>query len=176
MQYKRFLILSAVGVSSIPFAAAGPGIVSNIWNKILYLGGLGFILPAEAGVIAFTRLLIWLLVFTVFFAVITGLGGRSGTAPMKFFGRGQAGIIAAILATIAAVFLPAEVLLATGAGWGTAIALLLIGGPVVGLGYLLLTIPGKGKETKGTVLIKLILCLLLLWILTAVKYHVGRIA
>ena len=168
-------LVAVLSLLSLPFVAAESGIFSNIWYKVLSIGNLSFLGLSDGSIVAaFVRILIWLLLFTVFFAVITGLGGDKGTAPMKFFNRGQAGLIAAIIATIGAIFLPAQVLLATGVGWATAIALLLIGGPVVGIGVLLMKYPGQGQETKMTVLIKLVLCLLLFWILTAMKFHVTR--
>lgn len=172
MNTKWWMIIS---LFSLPVVVAEPGIASNLWNKVLSVGNLSFLGLSDGSIVAaFVRLLIWFLLFTVFFAVLTGLGGKGGTAPMSFFNRGQAGLIAAILATIGTIFLPAQVLLATGAGWATAIALFLVGGPVVGLAVLLLMFPGEGKDTKVTVLIKLVLCLLLFWILTAMKYHVTR--
>ncbi|MEW5896609.1 MAG: hypothetical protein AB1668_02885 [Nanoarchaeota archaeon] len=176
---KKWLLPVVISLLTIPFvAAAVTDTVKSIWGKFLYIGGLGFLgLGPDAAVIAFTRILIWLLMFSVFFGVLTGLGaggGAGGIAPMKFFTRGQAGIVAAAVATIAAVFLPANILAATGAGWATAVALLLIGGPIVGLGYLLITYP-QGGDTKATVAVKIVICLLLFWILTAMKYHVGRI-
>jgi len=168
-------LVAVLSLLSLPFVAAESGIFSNIWYKVLSIGNLSFLGLSDGSIVAaFVRILIWLLLFTVFFAVIIGLGGKEGTAPMSFFNRGQAGLIAAIIATIGAIFLPAQVLLATGVGWATAIALLLIGGPVVGIGVLLMKYPGQGQETKMTVLIKLVLCLLLFWILTAMKFHVTR--
>lgn len=161
---------------ALPSVLAAGTLLGDVWQKILYIGGLGFLnIGAEAAVVAFTRLLIWILIFTVFFAVITSFGKKADNA-LGFLNRGQAGVVAAVIATIAAIFMPADVLLATGTSWATAIALILIGGPVVGLAFLLWKFPGPGQETKATVTLKIILCLLLLWILTAVKYHVGRIA
>lgn len=172
--HKKWLLI-VLSLLSIPFVAAESGILSNIWYKVLSIGNLSFLGLSDGSIVAaFVRILIWVLLFTVFFAVITGLGGKDGTAPMSFFSKGQAGLIAAIIATIGAIFLPAQVLLATGVGWATAIALLLVGGPVVGIGVLLMKYPGQGQETKMTVLIKLVLCLLLFWILTAMKFHVTR--
>ena len=168
---KKWLIPSIMLLAMPTVMAAGTA--NDIWNKVLSVGNLTFLGMSDGSiVVAFTRLLIWVLLFTIFFAVLTGLGGAQGTAPMKFFNRGQAGVLAGIIATIATIFMPAQVLLATGAGWATIIALLLVGGPVVGLGYLLLTFPEK--DTKGTVLLKLVLCLLLFWVLSVMKYHVSR--
>lgn len=160
-------------------AAAGPlDVLGGVWNKILMIGGLSFL--QGFGLIGFTRILIWILVFALFFAVMTGLGaGREGaqgvSAPFKFFGRRQAMVVAAVLATISAIFLPAAAILAVGAGWATAVGLILIGTPIIGLGYVLWNIPGKDKdgkseETKGTVLLKLLISMLLFWILSAMNY------
>lgn len=144
--------------------------LSSAWDKVLYIGGLGFLnLGPDGAVVAFTRILIGILIFTVLFAVAHGLG-KSGKA-LGFLNKTQAMVVAAVLAIMSAVFLPAEVLLATGAGWATMIALILIGLPIVGVAYLLWQIPWEGEETKFTVFLKLVLCLVLLWILTAMKYH-----
>ncbi len=159
--------------------------LSGVWDKILNIGYLGF-LNGGSAVVGFTRLMIWILCFTVFFAVqsikisVKARDGSITERPLLPFNRNQSLTVAFVVATIAAVFMPASVLLATGSGWATAVALLLIGGPIVGLGYLMWNLPGKddatGKpfpETKGHVMIKLVICALMLWILTAMKYHVG---
>lgn len=163
----------------IPMAFADVGSTLNsVWYRILGLGNLSFLgLSDGALIVGFTRLMIWLLMFTIFFAVITGMGGGGkGAAPMSYFNRGQAGLIAGIIATIAAVFLPAATLLAVGAGWATLIAFVLIGGPVLGIAFLMWRVPFNGQpDTKWTVLLKMVLCLLLLWILTAMKFHLGKL-
>lgn len=177
---KKWLFISLVSLISIPVALAGVGdTLSNVWQRILSIGNLSLLgLSDSSAVVALTRILIWILMFTVFFALLSFLGGKEGRA-LGFLKRNHAIVVAAVLATISAIFLPAPVLLATGTGWATAVALLLIGGPIVGLIYLLWLIPGKdeegrSKETKATVMLKIFLCLLLFWILSAMKVHVGR--
>ncbi|MBS3169135.1 hypothetical protein J4210_01505 [Candidatus Woesearchaeota archaeon] len=164
---------------AIPFATALDvvGTLGNVWDRILGIGSLNFLgVSAGVGVTALTRILIWILMFTIFFAVMTGLKGATGSTGSIFglFSRTQAGIVAAVIATIAAIFLPPDVLLATGTGWATAVALLLIGGPIVGLAYLLYTLPGRGQDTKTTVFVKLILCFFLYWILSAMRGYVTQ--
>lgn len=185
--HKKWLMVLISSVS-IPLVLADiPETLRSVWMKILSFGNLSFLgLSDGSVVVAFTRLLIWIFLFTVFFAVITAFGGQGqggqgqNRGVLSFLNRTQAMIVAFVVATIGAVFLPAQVLLATGAGWGTAIGFLLVGGPVVGIGYLLWYIPGKDDagnrrpDTKGTVFLKLILCLLLFWILSAMKFHVSR--
>ena len=86
------------------------------------------------------------------------------------------------MATITAIFLPPEVLLATGTGWATLVALILVGGPVVGVGWLIWQIPGRDAdgnprpETRATVALKIIICLILFWVLSAMKTHVAALA
>jgi hypothetical protein len=173
---KKWL-MGIISALSIPVALGDiGGTLSNVWFKILSFGNLSFLgLSDGSVVVAFTRLLIWILLFTVFFAVLTAFKGRDGKGPFGWINRNQAMVVAGVVATIGAIFMPASVLLATGAGWATAIALILVGGPVVGLAYLLWSIPGEGnKETRGTVFLKLLICLLLFWILSAMKFHVSR--
>ncbi len=171
----KLLVFSLIFSLVLPAALASIGdTLLNVWQKILSIGTLSFI--GISGVVPLTRILIWIFIFTVIFATITALKGKG--APFNLFNRGQAGVIAAVVATISAVFMPAQVLLATGTGWATVVALFLIGGPIVGLGYLLLTFPrdNNGKsipDTKGTVLLKLVLCLLVFWILSAMKVAAG---
>ncbi len=180
---KKVLSLLSVFILMLPMVAAARDLSqlgSDTWKNILWVGGLGFLnLNPEVAIVAFARLLIALLVFTIIFAVIISLGaGSSGMAPFRFFNRSQAGVVAGILAIMVAVFTPGKILSTTGIGWATAVAFILIGGPIVGLGYLTLTYPGhdahgRSLETRGTIFIKLLLCLLLIWILTVMQQHLS---
>ncbi|MBI4981278.1 hypothetical protein HZC30_07035 [Candidatus Woesearchaeota archaeon] len=181
MHKKRWL-LALFTLLVIPFALADIGTtLSNVWLRILDFGSLSFLgISGGQGVIAFTRTLLGILVFCIFFAVITMFGrggsGDAARAPASFFNRAQAIVIAAVMAIISAVFLPAEAILATGAGWATAIAFLLIGGPIVGIGYVLWNITdwvNDGTETRGTIFLKLMLCLMLVWVLSSMGHYVG---
>lgn len=152
-------------------AAQGPlEFIGGIWDKFLTIGSLSFI--GVSSVVPFTRILIWILTFALFFAVAAVLGKRKEGTPL--FSRSQSMIVAAVLATISAIFLPAAAILAVGAGWATAVGLILIGAPIVGLGYVLWKIPSdeNGKslpDSKGTVLLKLLISMLLFWILSAMN-------
>ena len=153
-------------------SAAGPlDFVGGVWNTILSIGGLSFL--QGFGLVAFTRILIAILCFTLFFAVLLVLPASKDGSPR--FKRNHAIVIAAVLAIMSAIFLPAAAILAVGAGWATAVGLILIGAPIVGLGYFLWNTPvkdanGKSQETKGTVLLKLLVSMLLFWILSAMNY------
>ncbi len=164
---------------SLPLVAADFGdTLQNIFNKVLYIGGFGFLeLNSNSTFLLLLRFLIFILIFTILFATITTLGGGqqgTGTPPFSYFTRAQAGILSAAIAIIATIFLPAQVLLATGTGWATAIALILIGGPIVGIAILCWIFPTEG-DNKWSVALKIVLCILLLWILSAMSYHVSNI-
>ena len=107
------------------------------------------------------------------------ISGKKEGSSLSFLNRNQSLVVAAILAIMTAVFLPIQVILAVGAGWGTAVAFLLIGGPIFGLMYILwnLTewVTSDNKETRGTYFAKLILCMVLFWILAAMTHHIGKL-
>ncbi len=168
---KKMWLLSAL--LALPLvSAAGPfEFIGNVWDKILMIGGISFL--QGFGLVAFTRILIAILSFTLFFAVLKVLPANKDGSPR--FKDNHVIVMAAVLATISAIFLPAAAILAVGTGWATAVGLILIGAPIVGLGYVLWNIPGKdeqgkSKETKGTVLLKLLISMLLFWILSAMNY------
>src|SRR3989344_2017661 len=170
---KMWLLASLLALPLV--SAAGPlEVISGVWNKILSFGSLSFI--GVSGIVPFTRILIWILTFALFFSVMSflGAGGASERKTFGFLKRNHAMVIAAVLATISAIFLPAAAILAVGTGWATAVGLILIGAPIVGLGYVLWNIPGekdgKSLETKGTVLLKLLISMLLFWILSAMNF------
>ncbi|MBT4805346.1 hypothetical protein HON71_04185 [Candidatus Woesearchaeota archaeon] len=174
---KKSWLFTLMSLLLIPTALAEiTDTLGNIWDKVLLIGDLSLLgLTDSFAVIAVTRILIWVLMFTVFFAVINAFSGKEGKG-LGFLGKNHAVVVAGVIATIAAIFLPDQVLAATGAGWATAIALILIGGPIVGLAYTLFNLTkwmGQEHDTKGTVILKLSLCLLLFWILNVMKFHLG---
>lgn len=169
---KKSWLLSLSFLLGLPIVYADVGsTLNNVWTKILNIGNLGFLGPSnDWQLIGFTRILIWIAVFTIFFAVITTFKGKDGKGVLGFFNKNQALVIAGVIATISAIFLPAEVLLATGKGWATLVSFVLIGLPVAGIAYILWKIPFDGSpDTKGTIFLKLILCIILFWILTVMK-------
>jgi len=174
---KSGLTIALVSLLSLPLVAADiPTTLGNVWQGILRVGDLSFLGYSSGGIFAaFTRILIWILVFTIFFAVMVGFGKGKKTT-LGFVNKNQALVIAAVLATMAAAFLPPEILLATGSAWAIAVSFILIGGPIVGIAFLLWKIPWEGDETRWTVFVKLMLCLLLFWILTVMKNHVAGLA
>lgn len=178
MQKKQVIFGSFLSLAVFLLTSCQP--LSNAGNTLIQIGNLNFLGISSAGaVIGLLRLLLWVLIFTILFALISSASGS--TKALGFLKKNHALAIAFVVATISAIFLPAEVILATGAGWGTVVALVLIGVPVFAVAYLLWEIPGRdnqGKplpETKWTVLLKLVLCLLLFWVLTAMRHYVGTL-
>lgn len=179
---KKGWIAILAAMASLPVALAADLSVNGVWQTVLSIGNLGFLGLSDGSVVAaFTRILIWILLFTVFFGVMTTMGAGAAAAAgggargsFSFLNRGQAGVVAGVVATIGAIFMPTQVLLATGAGWATVISLVLIGLPIVGVWWALLNWPGAGRETRATLFLKFLLCLLLFWVLSAMRFHLAR--
>lgn len=172
---KKWFAVFVALIIAIPLVLADIlGTLSNVWWTIINtIGDLGFLgMGGDTAVVAFTRILVWILVFTILFAVIT-IGKKGDKDALGFLKRNQTLVISAVIATISAIFLPGTLLAAIGAGTATIVAFALIGGPVVGVAYVLWKIPWEGKETRWTVFVKLVMCLLLFWILSVMKYHVA---
>jgi hypothetical protein len=168
---KKTLLFYFTFILSIPFALADIGsTIQNVWFKILGIGSLSFLGIADGSlVVAFTRILIWILIFAILFALTTSLGGYSG--PLSFLKKNHAAVISFIIATITAIFLPAQVLLAIGAGWGTLVGLILIGSPILAIALLFWKLP---NDPCPYLMLKFFLSLLIFWILSAMKFHTGK--
>jgi hypothetical protein len=165
---KKSWLLVFISLSLVPSSLA---LLDNFWNKILFIGDVGWLgITAGSELLAFTRILIWIAIFTIFFGVLTLEEGKKKT--FAFLNRGQAMVVAAVLASMSAIFLPGNILAATGAGWATLVSFVLIGIPVMGIAWFLWKIPWEGSETKFTVFLKIVLVLILMWILTVMKHHV----
>lgn len=158
---------------SIPLVSADiEDTLRNAWEKVLSVGSLGFLgVSPDTAVVAFTRLLILFFVFAVLYGVLSGFGGKAG--PLSFLSRGQAIAVALVISIIAAIFMPASVLLAVGTSWATAVALILLLLPILGFAFLLWTLPNDSCAWK---FIKLIMTLLLFWIVGSMRYHVSRLS
>jgi hypothetical protein len=167
-----------ISLLGLPLVSAQRGlndILGNIWrNWILQAGNLSALgLSNETVIVGFSRLLLAILMFTIFFGVLITFGGNNG--PFRFLNRNQSMVVSALISILAVVFLPVPLILAAGGAWATAVAAILIGGPIAGLAFLLWQIPGQGQEeTRGTVFLKLFLCLTLFWILTVMSHHLSQ--
>ncbi len=104
------------------------------------------------------------------FALTTFMGGKG--KQLQFLQRNHAIVISACIALITMVFLPVEVLLAAGGGFGLVVGFGLIAAPIVAIVAMIMNIPGEAtKDTRATYFIKFLLCCILLWILTAMSHY-----
>jgi hypothetical protein len=154
------------------------GSIRNIFTLVVEIGSLSFLgVPNGSLLLMFVRFLVGILVFTIFFALSTFLSGKDKDGKgrqLEFLKRNHAIVISGIIALITMVFLPVEVLLAAGGSLAILIAFLLIGGPLVAIILAILNIPPSGThEDRGHIFIKLFLCCVLFWVLTAMNYHIG---
>jgi hypothetical protein len=176
----KSILFSMVTLLATPLVFADlSDTMARAFDNIVGIGNLGFLgLSHGSVVVGFTRVLIWTLIFTILFAVTSAFGFKSKnkSGALGFLSKSQGMVVAAIIATISAVYLPNQVLLATGAGMATIFGLLLVGGPVVAVGLLLFQLPGKDKEDDVmSIVLKLLIVLVLFWVLTVMRYHVAAL-
>ncbi len=142
--------------------------VKNVWQSVISVGSLQFLgVTPDTAVVAFTRILLVIFVFALLFGVLSGFGGSAG--PLSFLSRGQAGVVAGIIAILTGIFFPPSVILAIGTEWATLVALLLLGTPILAMFFLLHSLPDDSCPWR---FLKLIIALLLLWIIGAMQTHV----
>jgi hypothetical protein len=155
---------------SFPIVSAAPlnQTLTNVWNQILYVAGLSYLGVTSNSLDAFTRLLIWILIFAILFAGSAFIGTKGNA----LFTKNQRLIITGVIATISTIFLPVQVLLAAGAGFGTVVGLVLVGLPLIGLVFLLNAL---GDECHWY-WIRILIVLLFMWIATAMQYHLTSFA
>ena len=132
-----------------------PGTLTAIWYKLLNLGSLSFLLGGSADnqFCGFARLLLAVLIFSILYMGLSLIPNMS---------RNIAITIGIVLTIISAVFTPCSILLAWGKTYSALFALVLIGAPILGLGWLLF---GTQTNSRGVAFIKLIGVCLLMWLL-----------
>jgi len=153
-------------------------LLGRVGTTIIGLGNLNFLgLKETAILVGLTRILLWILIFALIYSVLRGFNRGANRGPLAQLTNGQAGVIAGVMATISAIFLPVEVMLAVGGGWATAISLLLIGAPIAGFLYLLLTFPQGRPATAGENLFKFFVCVIAIFMISImIQYLVPHLA
>lgn len=134
-----------------------------IWNKLLWIGSLGFLGHVDNEVAAFMRVMVFLLTFTVLYALFNTLSNATGV-----FTRNIAITLSILFSIISAIFIPGSVLIGIGAAYGTLVAFFFVGVPVLGGLYLLNALP---NATRWDYFVRIVVILVLLAILIAVKTH-----
>ncbi|MBT4605246.1 hypothetical protein HOC01_06415 [archaeon] len=147
-------------------------------KEVIRVGSFEWLgIPSSGMLLMFLRFMLIILVFTIFFAVLT----FKEFGPLAFLraNRAHAGIVAGVLAIISGVFMPVNVIAAIGGGWGVLVGLLLIGIPTVGMMYVIWQLPfAEDKEqklTRGMYFIKFVLCMILVWVLSSMYHYITAI-
>ncbi len=142
-------------------SCTSPGFPSgmDIYKKILWVGSLGFLGNVDSPMAGFMRIMIFILVFAVLYELSRLVPGLTKNIAITVTG---------ILALISAIFIPGPVLAGIGAAYGTVVAFVLIGIPVIGGLYLLHRVPA---QTRWNHFIRIVIILLLIAILISVRNH-----
>tara|TARA_Y100000310_G_scaffold345611_2_gene467301 strand:+ start:6510 stop:7034 length:525 start_codon:yes stop_codon:yes gene_type:complete len=171
---KRWLsgILAAIAATPLVQASLG-GRIQGLFQTMVEIGSLNFLgVPNGSMIVMFVRVLIGILVFTILFA----LSSFMGTKNMPWMKRNHAVVVSACIALITMIFLPVQVLLAAGGGFGVAVGMGLVAAPIVAIVVMIMKLPGEtGVDDRTSIFLKLLLCCILFWVLTAMSYHVGYV-
>ncbi len=154
MRNGFLLLLSMFLVSCQQAGISG----SEIFNKIIWFGSLGFLGASGNPMEGFMRILVVVLIFAIFYE----LGG------LIQLSSNIRTVVSLILAIMSGVFIPGTILAGIGAAYGTLVALFLIGLPVVGGLYAIYRIP---NTTRFYIFLRIVVILILLTILISVKVH-----
>ncbi len=172
---KKSLVTGLLAaLAAIPLVSASiGGKTLDLFHTMVEIGSLSFLgVPNGSILIMFVRVLIGILIFTIFFA----LSSFMGTKNLPWLKRNHAVVISACISLITMIFLPVQVLLAAGGGMGVAVGMALVSAPMIAIVMMIMQFPPSGTaEERYHIFIKLLLCCILFWVLTAMSYHVGHI-
>lgn len=159
-------LLLLVSTMFLTSCAQGQGLsFSGVFDKVLSIGKLEFlgITTGENGLVGFMRIMVFILVFTIFY-----VGVR-----LVFNQQNIALVIAAVLAIISTIFIPGQVLAGIGVAYATIVSVVLIGAPIAGGAVALYMVPGTNR---WLIALRICIILLMIWVLMAVNSHAVTIA
>ena len=183
MRWKKLaivglLLVSLLLASCVPDSNnSGPPSDVDIWGTIISIGSLGFLCDQqdvkeplfgitilqrcdkEANLVALMRVLIGVLTFALLYM-------GTSAVPALNQNRNVSIAVSIILAIMSVIFIPNSVLLGIGAAYGTLVAIIMIGAPVV-VGFIIYRAMSESHWA-----FKVLLLVVLLGILTLVKYWV----
>lgn len=145
---------------------------TDVWGTILKVGSLGFLCnftnspgcePNENDLVALMRVLIGILTFALFYMAASAVPGLKEQ-------RNIAITVSIILAIMSVIFIPPSILIGIGAAYSTLVAIVIIGAPILG-GFILYR-----SMSDSHWVFKVIVLVLILLLLTAVKYFARNIA
>lgn len=153
------LLLSQT-VSAGPLDSAG-----DAFEKVINLGTLNFLGSSDSQVIGFIRILLGILIFTLFYALSGTLG--------EYISRNIAITISIILAIITSIAMPAGVISAVLVSYGTIMSFLLLGIAIVPLAWFIIFHP---TQTRAMAALKLALLGFVSWLIGQVNIHLSNIS
>ncbi|MBI4983464.1 hypothetical protein HZC32_02370 [Candidatus Woesearchaeota archaeon] len=167
MKKGLFFLLVVIGLLFVSSALAqAPGMgtsIKNAWNTILDWGSLSFLFGTSVDnhLIGFLRILIGVLVFSLLFAASAVIPGIS---------RNIAITICIILTIMTSIFFPASVLMMLGETYTTIFAFLILGAPLLGVGWLLF---GTPTPSRGWAFAKFLGICLLIYLFAQISHWAG---
>jgi hypothetical protein len=131
---KKLLIFLLFTIILTSFVSAGPlDVLDNFPNYLGEIGNLNF-MGVESQVVGLLRILVGILVFTIFYVLA---GALSHIGDSELFSQRQAVVVALILSIITSIFIPSAILITFGGSLGILVSTLLLSLIFGGIGFLI---------------------------------------
>ena len=165
-------ILSLLMISSVVAQQGMGDTLGGLWESILSIGSLEFILGGSADnqLFGFIRIAIGIIIFAILYMALGAVNNATGgnTIPKNI-----AITISIVMAIITSVFIPASVLATFGSTYAVIFSLILIGGPMAAVGWMVF---GTPTPSRGVAALKLFGILLLWWLVSEISHWAGELA
>lgn len=171
MRWNKVGVISILVLSLLLASCAPePGPTQGAWDTILEIGSLGFLCDStwfglgpcdyEHDLVALMRVLLGILVFALLYMGTASVPGLKENRNISI-------TVSIILAVIAVIFIPPSILRGIGSAYGTLVAVILLGAPILGIFLLYRTLDDQSVGVKIGLLVVLLL------ILSAIKNFSG---
>ena len=141
------------------------------FSLILKIGSLEFLLGGDADnqFCGFIRIALMILIFTILYMALGAVNNATGGNTIP---RTIAITIAIIMAIISSIFIPCSVMMVFGGTYAVLFSLLIIGGPIAGIGWMVF---GTPTPNRGIATLKLFGILLLWWLISEISHWAGKL-
>jgi hypothetical protein len=168
---KKNLLLTIL-VLSVLMATFAIADIGETISDVLDIGRLDWLFGSSPDnqVIGFIRILMAILIFSIIYlglsAANEGMGGNA-------IPQGIAITIGILLSILTSIFLPGEVLMMFGETYATIFALIIIGGPILGLLALCFLTP---TNSSGVAFLKFLAICFTMWLISKISVWADKLA
>ncbi len=149
----------------INFGGSDNSWFGKVVGFITYFGSLEFLFghTMDGKLCGFIRIALAIMIFSILYMALGALNNATGGESIP---KNIAITISTVMSIITAIFIPCSVMFGFGGTYATLFSLIIIGGPMVGIGWLIF---GTPTESRGVAAMKLFGILLLWWLISQIN-------